>query len=181
MMVPQRLSAADYKLVDLIEQYFRVVSPPGDLIEVRAFPDKSTGRRGVARGLFTDLRLAAITAVHMTNAGLQTYYSLNPIKPDSVYAKKRVINQPCWRVSHTAKDYHIGRRRNYLFEIDAHKPVRYKDYCSTGKEKAIAWDQVQRLRQYLSERGWPEPIVIDSGNGVWRQLIFPVNDNHNSR
>jgi hypothetical protein len=172
-MVPQRLSAPDYKLVDAIERYFHVVSRPGDLIEIRAFPDQLAGRRGVARGLFSNLRLAAITAIHMSNVGLHTYYTLNPVLPDSVYAKKREINRPCWRVSHTAKDYHIGRRRLYLIEVDAHKPDRYTKFCSTAQEKAMAWDQAQRLRQYLTGRGWPESIVIDSGNGY--HLIYCGN------
>jgi hypothetical protein len=165
-MIPPRLSEEDFKFVDLIEQYFIRISSPGDLIEIRAFPDESTGRTGVSRGLFSSLRKAALTAMHMANAGLHTYYTLNPILPDCFYTKYQQINRPEWWVRYTARDHNIARRRLYLFDLDAH----FGKGCATDQEKAQAWESAQSLKQYLVGLGWPDPITIDSGNGY--HLIY---------
>jgi hypothetical protein len=167
-MTPQ-----DIERVNSIERYLHVVSRPGDLIEVRAWPDPSTGRTGVARGLFTNLRMAAITCVHMTNEGLQTYTSLNPLLPGTFYVKQAGLHRPFWRVSETARDHHIANRRLYLLEIDAVRPAQWSKHCATAQEKAEAWDQAQRLKQFLTERGWPQPITIDSGSGY--HLVYCAN------
>jgi hypothetical protein len=159
-----RLAGLDLERALKIERHFRLIYCPGDLIEIRGFPDESTGRKGTAAGLFNDFRRAAHTAMHMSNAGLQTYHSLNPILPGSSYAKHQRLNTPSWRVSFAVTDNQISCRRLYLFDFDPDRPG-FKKSCSTDAERATAWVQAQQLRQYLAEQGWPEPIVIDSGNG----------------
>jgi hypothetical protein len=51
----------------LIEQYFLFISQPGDLIEIRGFPDRSRGAHTPA-GLYTDMRKAALVSIMMADA-----------------------------------------------------------------------------------------------------------------
>jgi hypothetical protein len=157
------LSEHDIKRIERIERFFCTIRQPGELIEIRAWHDDSTGIKGITSGLFNNLRKAAIAAIRLGNEGQHVYYTLNPISPDSLYAKKRELNKCIRKAIHTCKDNHIASRQLYLFDCD---PKRPSGVCSTDAEKGHAWDQAQRLKQYLSELGWPEPIVADSGNGT---------------
>jgi hypothetical protein len=44
---------------------------------------------------------------------------------------------------------------------------------STDEEKAKALDLAHEVRDYLRAKGWPEPILADSGNGY--HLLYPVD------
>jgi hypothetical protein len=159
----------DRERVSLIEEHFRMRSIQGDLIEIRGLHDKSTGIKGAAAGLFSDPRKAARVAIQMTNAGLQTFSTINPVSPASHYARNQRINHGSWRVPFTAANHDIARRRCYFFDLDPARPG-FEDQCSTMQEKAAAWEQAQGLKLYLASLEWPDPIVIDSGNGY--HLIY---------
>jgi hypothetical protein len=158
------LSPHDIERVNRIEEQFLATTYPGDISEVRGWFDPSTGREGTAAGLFRDMRKAALAAIMMTNRGLQTYRTLNPIRRDSEYAKHQRINWINWRALFAAADRHIACRRLYLLDFDPDRPGFKKD-CATEAEKAAASEQAQDCMRYLASLGWPEPIVNDSGNG----------------
>jgi hypothetical protein len=161
-MTLEPLTEIDLKRVELIEHFFRTIRQSGDLIEIRAWHDESTGIRGRNSGLYNNLRKAAFAAIRLSNEGQHVYFTLNPVDPNSICAKKRELNKVIRKAFFTTKDYHVACRRLYLFDSD---PKRPSGVCSTEAEKAHAWEQVQALKMYLSGLGWPEPIVADSGNG----------------
>jgi hypothetical protein len=159
------LEGRDLERAQLIEQHLRCLFAPGDIIEIRGWPDPLTGFTGVTAGIFNCMARASHCAVHMGNAGLQTYHSLNPIKRDSYYGRHMPINRLRKKVWFAAADNQIACRRNYLFDFDADRPAESKKHCATKEEKGAAWLQAQECREYLASLRWPEPIVVDSGNG----------------
>jgi hypothetical protein len=53
------------------------------------------------------------------------------------------------------------------------------DWCSTDAEKATAYTMAMEIWRYLQGAGWPDPALIDSGNG-WALLYkidVPAQDN----
>src|SRR5262249_47639952 len=60
-----------------------------------------------------------------------------------------------------AKDKDVRRRRWLLVDAD---PVRDPLVSATDEEKARARDTVLAARDFLRGRGWPDPVLADSGN-----------------
>jgi hypothetical protein len=171
MMEP--LSELDLKRVELIERFFRTVRKPGELIEIRSWYDESTGIKRTDSGLFNNMRKAAIAAIRLNNEGQHTYFTLNPVNPESPYAKKRTLNKVIRRAYFTTGDNHLTCRRLYLLDFDPDRPG-FKKFCSTDVEKVEAWVQAQAAMKYLSGLDWPDPIICDSGNG-WH-LYYLADD-----
>jgi hypothetical protein len=147
--------------VTKIQRFLNTIFTEGDLIEVRGLgsPDK-----GTLRVLTNDFNLAARSAVKMSDwAGADIYFALNPIALESRYAQRETINYPYARVAVTAGDRDIANRNLYLIDID---PVRPSGTAATEEQRAAAMSSATTVRAALTERGWPQPIVIDSGNGV---------------
>jgi hypothetical protein len=109
----------------------------------------------------------AVSAMMAEQTGAPVYWTLNPINADSKYARINKSERPMRHVRFTAGDKDILYRGNYLIDIDSVHP---KGACATVEEKAEAFTIATRIIAFLRERGWPEPIVVDSGNGI--QLIY---------
>ncbi|MFO0880708.1 MAG: YfjI family protein [Gemmataceae bacterium] len=84
-----------------------------------------------------------------------TYVTLNPLRDGNGSAK--------------AGD--VVKRRWLLVDVD---PDRPDESNATQEEKAQARQVTRAVKSYLDARGWPQPLVIDSGNG-WH-LLFRINE-----
>lgn len=112
-----------------------------------------------------DVMRATRKALELSEQSPAVYVTMNPIRP----------GMPTGRVTRGAKAEDIVRRRWMLVDID---PVRPVDTSSTDAEKAAAMRLAIDVREDLSARGWPAPIVADSGNG-WHLLYrvdLPADD-----
>jgi hypothetical protein len=56
--------------------------------------------------------------------------------------------------------------------------VRKAKIGSSDAEKALAWETIQAVRDHLGGRGWPAPILADSGNGyhLLYRIDLPADD-----
>ncbi len=71
------------------------------------------------------------------------------------------------------KGKHIAHPGVFLVDVDA---VRPSGVCSTEEEKAEAHKVANNVVAYLTTAGWPDPIIVDSGNGYhlyWRSTCAP--------
>lgn len=118
---------------------------PEAAFEIRGLPQ---GSSRICRSAEEGVRAAAAMA-----GGIGTYYTLNPCRAD--------LDRP-------ARETDITARRWLLLDLDATRP---KDTNATAAEKEQALDVAYKILAYLTaERGWPSPVVIDSGNGY--HLLF---------
>ncbi|MDR7415285.1 MAG: AAA family ATPase [Armatimonadota bacterium] len=67
-------------------------------------------------------------------------------------------------------DADVLRRRWILFDLD---PARPGGVAATGFEHDAALHRAEEVREWLREQGWPEPVVVDSGNGAY--LLYRVD------
>jgi hypothetical protein len=70
----------------------------------------------------------------------------------------------------SAQDKDVLRRRYLQVDCD---PVRPAGISSTESEKAAAYRVALAIRDYLRARGWPDPVICDSGNGY--HLLYRVD------
>lgn len=64
----------------------------------------------------------------------------------------------------------VLRRRILLIDIDS---VRPPNVPATSEEKRAAYQLCCNIKKFLTTEGWPEPLVVDSGNGY--QVHFGVD------
>ena len=146
-----------------IDKFLAFVFNPGDLVELLGLGQPS-GK--TMRMLTRDYDKAARVAIQMSKRGADVYYCLNPVDPRRYYAKdclrdfKDVCQIDAYR---TAKDADISERNTYLIDCDS---IREKGTPSTPEHRAAALALATTVQAFLAKRGWPEPIILDSGNGV---------------
>jgi hypothetical protein len=134
---------------DEVCRAFSVLVDRDQRCEFRALHSR---RSEVCRGADPD---AAVKAAERLSGGGALYYTVNPVRPDLVGA---------------ASDPDIVRRRLLMIDVDANRPA---DVSATDAEKAQSLALAERVRKLLAEQGWPNPVVIDSGNGY--HLLYRVD------
>ncbi|MDG3003270.1 DNA primase family protein [Paludisphaera mucosa] len=113
-------------------------------VETAIYPTDGEGLRKLAR----DARALSPRAEAV-------FVTLNDLRPD---------------LKGAATDADVTRRVWLLVDVD---PVRPAGVSSTDAEKQAAWQVALSIRDGLEGRGWPRPILADSGNGF--HLLYRVD------
>lgn len=100
-------------------------------------------------------------AMELNQAGYNVYTPLNPVKPDFCGA--------------AAKDADILHRRLLLIDIDRLGNTKQP---ATDDEVTGALILAEAVAAFLAENGWPDPILMMSGNGI--HLYYGLSDLPNS-
>jgi len=125
------------------------------------------GRARTVSGCYDDLDALARDAERWDGRAPGIYVTLNPCA-DALLA--RSANRARENAEITTSDKDIARRTRLFVDLD---PVRPSGIASTDTEHEAALDRARAIRADLRELGWPEPLLIDSGNGAY--LIFGVD------
>ncbi len=154
----------------LLAEQYRVLVAPGQVVEPRALGVRRGGRPHTEAGFFDadHLRDLARAALLVSRHARGVYFTLNPLNPDLL---ARRCNRIDWAdEGELAKDRDVLCRRWLLVDAD---PVRDALVSATDEEKARAWQTAAAVRDFLRGRGWPDPVVADSGNGY--HLLYRVD------
>jgi len=159
------------QLISEIEQSLNLIIQEGKVTELRAVGKGSA--RYTESGYFTDLRKMAEEAARITQYTNGVYFTPNPVNPDLL---ARCTNRTEAYPKSTTSNDDITNRQWLLIDCD---PIRPADISSTNDEKEAAMMKALQIRQGLTNKGWPEPIVADSGNGahLMYRINLPINDN----
>ena len=103
------------------------------------------------------------------------YVTMNPVNPALLARANNHVKVLRNKKPVCATDKDIIGRRWLLIDID---PVRPSGISSTETEKAAALDFIGRVREYLRGLAWPDPFLVDSGNGfhLWYRIDLPTED-----
>jgi hypothetical protein len=148
----------------------RLFVAEGQVTQLVALGVRRGGRRHTESGFFDSSHLEemARAALSLTDHARGVYFTLNPVKPDLL---GRRANRVEWAdEGELAADKDVLRRRWLLIDAD---PVRDGKVSSTDAEKEAAHVVTLRVRDHLGGRGWPAPVLGDSGNGY--HLLYPID------
>lgn len=140
----------------------KILFEPGAVVELRAFKGRET-----VSGYFGDHETLAREAGRLEDRGYAVYVTLSEVNPALLsHAANRLEKYP----KATTSDADVTRRRWLPLDFD---PKRPSEVSATDEEKQAARRRALEVRVRLRERGWPEPVVGDSGNGY--HLLYPVD------
>lgn len=151
------------------EQIARALSVlhPEGVIELRALFQR--GRKRTAAGYFDTEHRAELVehAAKLNQQGAAVYITMNPLDPQLL---GRYSNRIEDYAQATATDANIVRRHWLLVDID---PQRPKDTSATAEQLEAAKERARAVYVFLNERGWPKPVVAESGNGL--HLLYRID------
>jgi hypothetical protein len=142
-----------------------VLFSPGQVIELRV--PNHPRNNGTASGYFSDRDALADYALSMSEQAPGVYVTLNEI--NSALLARRHNRIELW-AKQTTSDADVVRRRWLPLDFDPKRPA---GISSTNEEHNAAIARAQACREWLRERGWPQPIVADSGNGA--HLLYAID------
>ena len=146
----------------------RALFAPSDVVELRAFP-RGGGKKRIDAGYFDGEHWDELAAYaeRLSQSGAAVYVTLNPVDP-------QLLSRYCNRVEAYAKatttDKQVARRRWLLVDID---PARPTDTSASDSQAAAAKAKGAEVFQFLQARGWADPLLAESGNGL--HLLYPVD------
>lgn len=130
--------------------------------------------QGTISGYYSDLRSLTEMIIAQDKVGAEPkskresiYATLNPCSPELL---ARASNRVEVWARHTTSDPDIVRRIFLPLDFDPKRPA---GISSTEAEHNAAIERAQRVRAWLSEMHFPEPIVGDSGNGA--HLVYGID------
>ena len=152
--------------IEQIKRSIELIKPNGELYEIRIL--QGTGKKKkIISGYFKGTKNLeqAFKTVNLKNANV--FYSLNQIDA-SCYAREQ--HEKFVMLDDTTSDRDIVAYSWLLVDID---PNRRSGISSTNEELKGAQMTAQRVRRYMINVGFADPIVALSGNGV--HLLFAIN------
>lgn len=149
---------------------FRLFVRPGCIAEVRALDATTRSdswRPSTFSGYFDDADKLA-TAVSELASATGIYFTFN--EPDPALLARAVNRLRKSDKGTTTSDGNIIRRRYLLIDCDVARPA---GISSTDAEHEASLAKAREIDLYLHDRGWPDPILADSGNGT--HLIYAID------
>jgi archaellum biogenesis ATPase FlaH len=95
------------------------------------------------------------------------YFVLNKVNPALLTRSKNRLQA---KLKNTTKDSDIVERQWLYIDVDANRPA---GISSSELEHKAALAVADRIRAFLSESDWPEPLYGDSGNGAHLHYKLP--------
>ena len=148
-----------------IAEAIQILFPKNQLVELRIPKSKF----GNIVGFFKDQTKMAESILEYSGNVAAVYYTLNEpsseLWENNPHQNKTVIG------GHATKDNNIVRRNWLLVDCDPirvdseGKPLVEQTVSSTDTEKLASRDVAKNVSNFLSSKGWPQPLTADSGNG----------------
>src|ERR1700681_3842838 len=133
-----------------IQRGISVLFQPGQLLNVRGLKEG-----GMSSHLYDDLEQVArvIEKANQNEDFKALFYTIQRIKPGTVLEPFKGV-----------REGDIASYEWFVIDIDTVRPDKSRSN-PTEAEKQASLAVTMRVQSWLSEKGFPDPIVADSGNG----------------
>ena len=154
----------------MIERALNLVMEDGFVYELR-----TTGRPWV--GFFNSREKALKAAIKLSGTfGIDgVFLTLNPVNP-ALLARTGGDDVRLGGKGTSAQD--VLKRTSLGIDFD---PVRPSGISTTSEEKVNSLERAQKVKTYLEDLGWGEPLVADSGNGTHLRYRIDLPNDLESR
>ena len=142
-----------------IAKQISLLVEPGQVVELRVMGVDGRNNR-TDSGYFDNVDDLAAAAAEYSGRAASVYMTLNPVQPALL---ARAYNRVEQYSKTTTNDKDIVTRRWFMIDFD---PIRPSDISSTDEEHSAAIARAGECALWLADRGWPQPILADSGNGA---------------
>lgn len=163
------IEAVGYDAQHIIEAV-RLIVGDGAVTELRSLDAVVGGDRYPATysGYF-DSPEALAQAAATIKAAKGIYITPNPVDP-ALLARAKNRLRKMGRGDNSTGDHDIIARHWLLIDCDAKRPA---GISASDDEHDAAIQRCREIYAHLHDRGWPDPIAADSGNGG--HLLYRVN------
>jgi hypothetical protein len=158
----------------LLAEALNALFPRDSVVELRIMGKWAFGKEGIlAAGYFNDFEKLACALTDCEQSSAKKfriegcYLTLNPCNPALL---ARYYNRLERDPKRTTSDHEIARRTHLLIDSD---PVRPTGISASDAEKQLAASHSRQIKDFLTARGWPAPLELDSGNGY--HLIYSID------
>lgn len=146
----------------------------GQIVELRVLNAKylNAYREQTYSGYYDNMTRLVEDALKFNGRAPGLYITLNPCHPSLI---ARRINRFVASPKHSTSEQWILKRRFVPFDID---PLRPAGISASDEEHELAIKMAWKILKWARERGFPDPILGDSGNGahlLWR-VDMPNDD-----
>ena len=152
--------------IDAVLEQLRPLIDDGQVVELRVIG--VDGKNYVDSGYFNNLEDLARNAAAYSGRATGVYFTPNEIEPALLARAANRMRQGPRQT--TTSDTDITRYRFFLLDFD---PIRPSDISSTDAEHEAALQRAKECADWLSGRGWPQPVFADSGNGA--HLLYRID------
>ena len=147
--------------IEKITEAINVLKEDGQLFEIRILKDKTT-----ISGYFKDVDTLAAELQKVDLRGANVFYTLNVVD-NGCYSREQGDRFVQCKV--TTSDADIVAYQWLLIDLD---PRRKTGISSTRDELIAAWNKGQQIAKYMTELGFPDPVMACSGNGI--HLLYGI-------
>ena len=153
-------------IVEALKYFFQ----PGDVFEIRCLDASIPGVRypHTESGYFNYEHIESIPAELAKIEARGVYFTPNPVNP-ALLARAANRIKPAGKDESTS-DADILCRRWLLIDCDPCRPAKIS---ANEEEHAAALAKAQEIRDIFTGIDWPDPVMLDSGNGA--QLMYRID------
>ncbi len=154
-------------------EWMRAILEPGQITELRAVKIPGRNKPHQELGFFDYEHIPQMVdqAIKLTLRKPEgIYVMLNPLNPAILHRRRNRVDFAA--ADDGAADKDVMRRRWMLIDCDPIKADR--KVSSSNQEKELAEMLAMEVKEWLSSRGWPDPIEADSGNGS--HLLYRIDE-----
>jgi len=137
----------------------RLFHEPGEVFEVRIFGVRGAG---TVSGYFDDADFAAAAIAGYDGRAEAIYHTINPVDPALLERAANRLRENVGTGGCT-EDANIIHRRWLPVDVDYTRPAKTN---ATDDEVRAAGVVAKKIRAHLDESGWPNGVLVMSGNGV---------------
>ncbi|WP_206155024.1 hypothetical protein [Clostridium muellerianum] len=154
-----------YDITECLEEIsfaMQVLKEESIVTEVRIL----NANKGTLSGYYDDYDKLA-TDITQYIGKYNIYFTINPVKQELLARSKNHLTE---YAKTTTTDADIEKRDILMIDLDA---KRAAGISSSDEEHQKAIEKAEKVKEFLTEQGWAEPVVADSGNGA--HLLYYID------
>lgn len=150
--------------METIKKAIRAFIAPGATAELRIIDAQGSNEYTANyTGFFDNVDKMAEAAAKFSGKAPAVYFTIQQCKPEVLARAENRMKKAAGKKGISTSDHEIEKYNWLPIDLDA---KRMRGISATDAEHAAAMERARVIFKFLTGKGWPMPIVGDSGNGA---------------